>query len=93
MNKPQLPTIQDPSSDNILNVIEKLVENVADDNDSTTETVNVLSRSLRYPFSDVTRFYFPDSMIDWKVCFFVIIRPNSFVLVSTVNEVSILNQR
>jgi len=29
--------------------------------------IHVMSRSVRYPFSDVRRFYFPDSMVDWKV--------------------------
>lgn len=29
--------------------------------------VHVLSRSMKYPFSDVRRFYFPDFLVDWQV--------------------------
>ena len=29
--------------------------------------VHVLSRSIKYPFSDVRRFYFPDFLVDWQV--------------------------
>ncbi|XP_066913426.1 transient receptor potential cation channel subfamily M member 2-like [Clytia hemisphaerica] len=31
--------------------------------------IHVLSRSMKYPFTDIRRFYFPDSMVDWKVEF------------------------
>ena len=34
--------------------------------------VHVLARSIRYPFSDVRRFYFPDGMVDWKVFVFIV---------------------
>ena len=32
-----------------------------------SQFVHVLSRSTKYPFSDVHRFYFPDFKVDWKV--------------------------
>lgn len=31
--------------------------------------VHILSRSMKYPFSDVRRFYFPDFKVDWNVSF------------------------
>ena len=51
-------TIRRPTIENIEIKTEKLEDD---------KYIHVLSRSTRYPYSEIRRFYFPDNIVDWTV--------------------------